>query len=183
MGALAVDRLAHQFGILFLVSAGNHDAAFVIPSYGAMRDFEDALPLDRAKATIGALGQIVARRKLLSPSETVNGLTIGAANTNSVPDADKRMARASVDPFSEIAMCNSSSALGPGTAGSVKPDVLLPGAKERLVLSASGGGLSVAQLVACDRTALGVDDSPRWDRRMGTLHLRNKRGCSSCITT
>ena len=141
--ARLVDRLAHQFGILFLVSAGNHDAAFAIPSYGAMRDFEDALPLDRAKATIGALGQIVARRKLLSPSETVNGLTIGAANTDSVPDADKRMARASVDPFSEIAMCNSSSALGPGFAGSVKPDVLLPGAKERLVLSASGGGLSV----------------------------------------
>src|SRR5712672_1642454 len=48
--ARLVDRLSHQFGILFLVSAGNYDNVFDIPTYASMRDFEDADPVDRAKA-------------------------------------------------------------------------------------------------------------------------------------
>ena len=159
--ARLVDRLSHQFGILFLVSAGNYDGVFAIPAYASMRDFEDADPIDRAKATIAALGQIVARPKLLSPSESVNGLTIGAANSDSVPDSDRRMARANVDPFSEIAMSNASSALGPGFAGSVKPDVLLPGAKEHLAMSASGAGLSVRPASGMRPHGLKVAAPPR----------------------
>jgi Subtilase family len=159
--ARLVDRLSHQFGILFLVSAGNYDGVFAIPAYASMRDFEDADPIDRAKATIAALGQIVARRKLLSPSESVNGLTIGAANSDSVSDADRRMARANVDPFSAMAMSNASSALGPGFAGSVKPDVLLPEARERLAMSASGAGLSVRPTSGMRPHGLKVAAPPR----------------------
>jgi hypothetical protein len=159
--ARLVDRLSHQFGILFLVSAGNYDGVFPVPAYASMRDFEDADPIDRAKATIAALGQIVARRKLLSPSESVNGLTIGAANSDSVSDTDRRMARANVDPFSEMAMSNASSALGPGFAGSVKPDVLLPGARERLAMSASGVGLSVRPTSGMRPHGLKVAAPPR----------------------
>ena len=159
--ARLVDRLSHQFGILFLVSAGNYDNVFDIPTYASMRDFEDADPVDRAKATIAALGQIVARRKLLSPSESVNALTIGAANSDSVSDADKRMARANVDPFLGVAMSNVSSALGPGFAGSVKPDVLLSGAKERLAMSASGAGLSVRPTSGMRPHGLKVAAPPR----------------------
>ncbi len=159
--ARLVDRLSHQFGILFLVSAGNYDGVFAIPAYASMRDFEDADPIDRAKATIAALGQIVARRKLLSPSESVNGLTIGAANSDFVSDADRRMARANVDPFPEMAMSNASSALGPGFAGSVKPDVLLPGARERLAMSAGGAGLSVRPTSGMRPHGLKVAAPPR----------------------
>jgi hypothetical protein len=139
--ARLVDRLSHQFGILFIVSAGNYNAPFAMPGFASMREYEDAEELVRAKATITALGQLIARRKLLSPSEAVNALTIGGANSDSVSDAERRMARANVDPFPAIAMSNASSALGPGFAGSVKPDVLLPGAKEHLAISASGAGL------------------------------------------
>jgi hypothetical protein len=159
--ARLLDRLSHQFGILFIVSAGNYDGVFAIPAYASMRDLEDADPLDRAKATIAALGQIIARRKLFSPSESVNGLTIGAANSDFVSDADRRMARANVDPFSEMAMSNASSALGPGFAGSVKPDVLFPGAKERLAMSASGAGLSVRPTSGMRPHGLKVAAPPR----------------------
>jgi hypothetical protein len=159
--ARLVDRLSHQFGILFLISAGNYDGVFSIPAYASMGDFENAHPIDRAQATIGALGQIAARRKLLSPSESVNGLTIGAANSDNVSTVDRRMARANVDPFPQTAMSNASSALGPGFANSVKPDLLLPGAKEHLTTSTSGAGLSVRPTSGMRPYGLKVAAPPR----------------------
>jgi hypothetical protein len=74
----------------------------------------------------------MADRRVLSPAETVNGITVGACNDDAVPPAQRLTARANVDPYPELRISNPSSSLGPGFALSVKPDVLLPGSREHL---------------------------------------------------
>jgi hypothetical protein len=129
-----LDRLAHRYGLLFVVSAGNCTDPFGIAAFANHNLFEDADPDHRAVETLRSLGAIVGDRRLFSPAETVNGLTVGAYNEDAVSAADRVAARVNVDPWGDRRMANPSSALGPGFALSVKPDILLPGAKERLRL-------------------------------------------------
>lgn len=130
--ARLLDRLAYRYGILFIVSAGNCVEQFGIQAFAGRIEWEDANADVRATETVRALGAILADRRLFSPAETVNGLTIGACNTDAVTAADRAAARVNVDPYSGQQMVNPSSALGPGFAQSVKPDLLMPGAREHL---------------------------------------------------
>ena len=141
--ARLLDRLAHRFGILFLVSAGNVVSDFEIPGYLTSLDLEGATPDARSSAFVRALANIQADRRLLAPGETVNGLTIGAKNSDWVSAADRAFARTNIDPYPSLDTSNPSSALGPGFAGSVKPDLLMPGAREHLRVTASGGGAPI----------------------------------------
>ena len=130
--ARLLDRLAYRFGILFLVSAGNNTDPFGVPAFPNRIAFEDAPPGDRSVGVLQAIGGIVADRRLLAPAETVNGVTVGACNDDAVSPADRVLARVVIDPYSELRVSNPSSALGPGFATSVKPDILMPGAREHL---------------------------------------------------
>jgi hypothetical protein len=169
--ARLLDRLAYDRGILFIVSAGNWLGGFSIPGFETNRDYEDAAPERRATETIRALGQLMAHRRILSPSETVNGLTIGASNEDSVSAADRRMAGTNVDPYRELRICNPSSALGPGFARSVKPEVLLAGGREHLHFTRSGGGLEMTPAPARRATGLVVAAPPSGG-------IENQRGYS-----
>jgi hypothetical protein len=133
--ARLLDRLAYRFGILFLVSAGNATEAIGIPAFATHTAFEDAHGPVRIDGTLAALGNVMADRRLFSPAETINGVTIGASNDDSVAVLDRRLARNNVDPFPDMRTANPSSALGPGFAQSVKPDILMPGGREHLRLS------------------------------------------------
>jgi Subtilase family len=130
--ARLLDRLSYQFGILFVVSAGNNIDPFGIPAFATGAAFEDAPANGRSTAVLQALGNIVADRRLLSPAETVNGITVGACNDDAVPVVERLTAHVNVDPYPQLKIANPSSTLGPGFALSVKPDVLLPGAREHL---------------------------------------------------
>lgn len=141
--ARLLDRLAYRFGILFVVSAGNVLDVFGIPAFPDQVAFEDAAPVDRSAGALQALGDVVADRRLFSPSETVNGITVGACNDDAVSVQDRQLARANVDPFPGLRAANPSSALGPGFAKSVKPDILMPGGREHLRLAKTDGHLFV----------------------------------------
>ncbi len=130
--ARLLDRLAYRFGILFLVSAGNNVETFGVPGFATSIEFEGADPQTRATNMVRALGDIVADRRLFSPAETVNGVTIGACNEDGIDPAARQAARVNVDPYPAMRLPNPSSTLGPGYARSVKPDLLMPGAREML---------------------------------------------------
>lgn len=136
--ARLLDRLAYQYGILFLVSAGNHVQPFPVAAFANRMNFEDAEAEDRSAGVMRALGGVVADRRLLAPAETLNGVTVGASNDDYVSVAHRAGARANIDPFPNLRNANPSSALGPGFALSVKPDILMPGAREHLRVVSSG---------------------------------------------
>ncbi|WP_089215970.1 S8 family peptidase [Sphingopyxis indica] len=132
--ARLLDRLAYRFGVLFLVSAGNSTDPFAVPDFISRAALEDANPRDRAVAVISALGAIVADRRLFAPAETVNGITVGACNEDAIEPAARTAARVNVDPFPDHRLANPSSTLGPGFARSVKPDILMPGSREHVMV-------------------------------------------------
>lgn len=156
-----LDRLAYKYGILFLVSAGNVTSTFPIPAYATRIEFEDDHHSNRAESVLSALASIVGERRLLSPSETVNGLTVGGRNLDSVSPADRATARANVNPYTDIDITNPSSALGPGFANSVKPDIIMPAAREHLQVVRSGAGIVVAPAGAARGAGLKVASPPR----------------------
>lgn len=141
--ARLLDRLAWRFGILFLVSAGNATEPFLIPGFGGLNDFEQAEATARAKGTLAAIAGLMAERRIISPAESVNGITVGGSNEDSVPIAHRAVAGVNVDPYPTHQMSNPSSRLGPGFADSVKPDILMPGAREHVRVLGNVGGLRV----------------------------------------
>lgn len=158
--ARLLDRLAHRFGLLFIVSGGNAAGDIAVPAYRTRIDFEGAASADRAKAMVGALQALIGERRLLSPSETVNGLTVGACNSDTVPPADRALARAVIDPFPELDAANPSSSLGPGFARSVKPDILMPGAREHVLVVRNHDHIEVAPAPASRGAGLKVAAPP-----------------------
>ena len=154
--ARLLDRLAYRFGLLFLVSAGNVTGSFPVSAFDTRMAFEDAAPIVRTEGVINALASIVADRRLLSPSETVNGLTIGGRNIDWVSKTDRASARVNVNPFTDLDTANPSSALGPGFSNSVKPEILMPAAVEHLRVIGSDGGIIVSPAGATRGSGLRV---------------------------
>lgn len=66
-----------------------------------------------------------------------------------------------MNPFPHIDTANPSSALGPGYAGSVKPDLLMPAAREHLRINSSGDGITVIPAGASRGAGLKVAAPPR----------------------
>ena len=130
-----LDYLAHRYGILFLVSAGNTTDAFVLGQYANMGQAEAATVEDITEAFLTLLRDQGHLRTLLAPAEALNPLTIGAAHSDNVPAAFPH--RNTLDPFPRAHLPNLSSALGLGHRRVVKPDLLLPGGRERLVFRGS----------------------------------------------
>jgi hypothetical protein len=90
-----------------------------------------------------------------------NGLTVGACNSDAVPPADRALARAVTDPFPQLDAANPSSSLGPGFARSVKPDILMPGAREHMLVVRNHDHIEVAPAGASRGAGLKVAAPPR----------------------
>ena len=158
--ARLLDRLAYHFGLLFVVSAGNCEEQFNIPGYNTSTAFSDAPANQRAIETLKGLGHILAERRLLSPAEAINSLTVGACNFDSVSSRNRSIITSDTDPYGDFLMANPSSALGPGFANAVKPDFLLPGSRERLRFLRNGAGIDVKPAPANRFAGLKVASPP-----------------------
>lgn len=122
-----LDWLSWKYNVLFVVSAGNHshDIELNIPRV----DLQNLSAEDREKAVIMAIAADTRQRRLLSPAETFNGITIAAAHADaSAPIANPRL----IDPFARTGLPCTINAQGPGYRRTIKPDILLPGGRQFL---------------------------------------------------
>lgn len=122
--AKLLDWLSVKYGVLFVVSAGNHSTSI---SLGISREeFDSFQPEELEAATIKALYRDTRHRKLLSPAETINGLTVGAAHLDqSTPCPSGR----GVDPFSQP-LPSPVSPFGSGYRRAIKPDMVFSGGRQ-----------------------------------------------------
>jgi len=122
--ARLLDWLSVKYGVLFIVSAGNHPTPITL---SVSRDDFDALqPSELEAETIKALYRDARHRKLLSPAESINGLTVGAVHYDAshVAYPGDRF-----DPFERV-LPSPISAFGSGYRRSVKPDIVFSGGKQ-----------------------------------------------------
>lgn len=160
--ARLLDRLAYHYGILFVISAGNAKRAFPVMGFHTRTAFEDANAEVRANAVLRAIAAQMGQRKIIAPAESVNGVTIGACNHDDVLPAHRQLVRSLIDPYPSLSTANPSSRLGPGFATAVKPDLMMPGAREHLTVIRSDGVAIDVEPAAPSRVAgLKVAAPPR----------------------
>ncbi len=133
-----LDHLAHRYGVLFIVSAGNIRDHLPVPTFDTWTAFEDADPEARELAILRALGDQRARRTLLSPAEALNIVTVGAWHEDGINGADA--SGLALPPYQNGSLPNVTSAMGLGHRKVIKPDIFLPGGRELVSAQASGGG-------------------------------------------
>lgn len=129
----------------FLVSAGNITAPLNIPGFSRWSDFEDASPSAREHAVIEGLAEERPHRTLLSPSEAMNVITVGACHDDAYPAEDTQDSL--IRPYDGSLLPNVSSAMGLGYRKVVKPDILMPGGREHVRFVRSGEQLTIKSSV------------------------------------
>jgi hypothetical protein len=124
--ARLLDWLSFQYGVLFIVSAGNY--ADPIDLEIPRADWSSTDAKAREEAILRALKATTRSRRILSPGESVNALTVGAAHADAC--AQGPVAAYHCDPLTEKSLASPISASGLGFLRAVKPDILLPGGRQ-----------------------------------------------------
>jgi hypothetical protein len=126
--ARLLDWLAWKYQVLFVVSAGNHVQQIVCD---VLRDQVEAMsPQDLQSHVIKAVAKDARHRRLLSPAEAVNALTVGAVHDDA--STDPGVSRA-IRPYCDDGLPSIISAQGMGYRRAVKPEILLPGGRTVLL--------------------------------------------------
>lgn len=123
--ARLLDFLAVRYNVLFIVSAGNHpnEIRLDIPRQELTNLLADPQLLQRE--SLRAVYRDTRLRRLLSPAEAINALTVGAFNADRSPGFLSR----GVDPLDGADLPSLYSAHGSGFRHSVKPEILFPGGR------------------------------------------------------
>ncbi|MCY4232329.1 MAG: S8 family peptidase [Bacteroidetes bacterium] len=123
--ARLLDWLSWKYNILFIVSAGNHNRDISLPiSSDRLRE------LDQGRVqnlVVNALKEDTRHRRVLSPAETLNGLTVGAAHL----DVSNPVPNQFIDPLI-TGMPSFTSSHGPGYRRAIKPEIHMSGGKQLL---------------------------------------------------
>ena len=123
--ARLIDWLAWEYNLLFIVSAGNHGQPIELEV--PRTELWNLSSEEREGAVLQAIAADGRNRRLLSPAETLNGLTVAAIHEDrSTPAASTHL----IDPFVSTKLPSVYSAQGPGYRRAVKPDIFLPGGRQ-----------------------------------------------------
>ncbi|MFA7482984.1 MAG: S8 family peptidase [Vulcanimicrobiota bacterium] len=123
--ARLLDWLSWKYKVLFIVSSGNY--ADELSLAVKRSDFSSLPRTEKRDHSLRALLEDSRNRRLLSPGESINALTVGATHYDEHP---KRSFPTEVyDVFDGQRMVSPLSAQGPGYLRSIKPDVVAPGGR------------------------------------------------------
>ncbi len=123
--ARLIDWLSFKYGVLFCVSAGNVlDPLYIDTDHEILNAME---PEERAAIVIDAINAEKRNRRIFSPSESINALTVGALHDDhSTPVIiDGR-----IDLLALPTVPSPISACGHGFRQSIKPEIVLPGGRQ-----------------------------------------------------
>lgn len=130
--ARCLDWLSWEYGVLFVVSAGNCTEPLAVSTFADEAAFHTATDGARTDGGLSALRDVKPKQVLLSPAEAINVLTVGALHDDSVKAPAS--VGASYDPLPEGGLPSLVSRLGLGFNRSIKPDLLAPGGRLRVHL-------------------------------------------------
>lgn len=146
--AKLLDWLSWTYNVLFIVSAGNQAQNIKLDN----TRFNLADPEERRKATLSALLDDQRNRRIFSPAESVNSLTVGAIHSDkSIP----RVIGSRIDLLTHAVLPSPLCSICSGYRRSVKPEIFLPGGRQ-LYQELMGTGLSGTYEVVNSNSAPGT---------------------------
>ncbi len=122
--ARAIDWLAYELNLLFVVSAGNYGSSLPIDE----DELRSATAEERDRLTASTIGRLSPGRRLLPPAEALNALTVGAIHDDAAGDPGPLGYR--LDPWSRPGNVSPVSAHGRGIRRAIKPDLVAPGGRQ-----------------------------------------------------
>ncbi|HOM24498.1 MAG TPA: S8 family peptidase [Termitinemataceae bacterium] len=121
--ARLLDWLSSTYKILFIISAGNHPSPIYLNVPRAQ--FESLTTSQKEAVILKAIFEDIRNRKLLSPAESINNLTVGALQFDS---SSYESCYNGFNPF-EHSLPSPVSAFGVGYRRSIKPDIVFRGGR------------------------------------------------------
>jgi hypothetical protein len=133
--ARVVDWLSLRYGVLFVISAGNHDFDRELVETRAELAALDAATLQQS--VVRGIEASAHLHRVLAPAESLNAITVGGAHLDrSAPTLTKDQ----LDPYEEPSLPAVYNSVGPGFRRAVKPEILMPGGRQLVdVLPGSEG--------------------------------------------
>ncbi|WOP17371.1 S8 family peptidase [Raineyella sp. LH-20] len=122
--ARIIDWLSYEYGVLVIVSAGNHPYLELSPATSA--DITRAVGSDRRLATLEAVYRRQNQRRLLAPAESVNAVSVGAIHGDESLAVPQGYA---IDPADGLPSISPISPSGSGYRRSIKPDLAANGGR------------------------------------------------------
>ena len=124
--ARLLDHLAHKYKVLFVISMGNFTGDMELKINE--NDFQKLSDEEKVKKIIlHIVDSDLKKRKLISPAESLNGLSVGALHSDS---SVWKQAGNRVDILPNSKLPSPINCLGHGFRRSVKPDILMPGGRQ-----------------------------------------------------
>jgi hypothetical protein len=135
--ATLLDYFSHKHRLLFVISAGNITTS--LPTeMPDLASFQAMTPDEQEAYLLLALESGHGARSILSPSESMNALTVGALHSDKSTSSSF-----DVDPFPNYEMVNLASAVGFGVNKSIKPDLVERGGRFVAGFSNGTNGLQI----------------------------------------
>ncbi|MCC6553916.1 MAG: S8 family peptidase [Polyangiaceae bacterium] len=125
--ARMVDYLSYKYRALFVVSAGNHQSDIHLGLNHQSFSELCSDPSHLEAATLGAIRDQARNRRILSPAEAVNAITIGATHDDSstwAPDGVR------INPIMTRGLPSPVTPHGSGFQLAIKPEILFPGGRQ-----------------------------------------------------
>jgi len=177
--ARLLDWWSYKTGVAFVVSAGNIQDDLEIADTNTTA-FESLSVSDRQNLVHGAQRLQRYKRTLLSPSEALNVLTIGAASIDPIPSVRSPIHRA-IEISEEAGISPAiSSATGLGPFRSIKPDLIATGGKHEVKSLSKSDSINLRLVQNTEQTGLAVAGVMR-----GHVVCSRSRGtsCAAALVT
>lgn len=122
--ARMLDWLSCRYNVLFIVSAGNHlDDINLAISY---EEFSSMATSGKEKTVIEAINDTRWSRRLMSPAESVNAITVKASHHDHSKD---NAVFGIIDPFTTEGMFSPINPITLGKANGIKPEIMASGGR------------------------------------------------------
>jgi len=123
--ARLLDWLSWKYRVLFCVSAGNYLDAIDIALPGT--DYLALTDPQKVEHVLKCIQAQLSGRRILSPAESINAITVGATHTDSGGTYHQRQR---TDLLPGATLFSPATRLGHGFRRSVKPEILFPGGRQ-----------------------------------------------------
>lgn len=122
--ARIIDWLSYEYGVLVIVSVGNHSRLRLAPSNS--REIAALTGEQRRQAILDAQAREQNNRRPLAPAESINALSVGSLHDDASGASPRGYA---LDPTDGLMSLSPISATGSGYRRSIKPDFIANGGR------------------------------------------------------